>query len=881
MSSGDEKSYFDPKLNNEALINQFKRLLRETMEPIQDRLERLESSQGHSKTINRKTPSRENYDSNSEEEELIQQPRREQKRSDDALKEVKIKIPTFQGTSDPAVYLEWEQRIEMVFECQYYTEEQKVKLATFEFTDYAMVWWDQERTSRRRCRAPAEIGHIQSQCPNRHTMILLYSGEVVTDDEKEYKNMPPLCEDSDDSVEEIVTSDAIGVTLVTMRALTTQSKVDEAQRENMFYTCCYVKDKTCSLIIDSGSCTNVASALMVEKLALPTLRHPLPYKLQWLNESGEVRVTKQVVIPFRIGKYENEVLCDVVPMHASHILLGRSWQYDKKTSHDGFTNKYSFIHNGRKVTLAPLSPQQVQEDQARLQKEHELVTAQRAKEKAEGQKAKDPAANDKQIVLHESAKEGKKRQNLLAKCRDIRRVLLSKQPIYVLYCKKVLIVTNNLLDRLPSSVVSLLQEYEDVFPKEIPSDLPPIRGIEHRIDFIPGASLPNKSVYRMGPEETKEIQRQVDELLDKGWTRESMSPCVVPVILVPKKEGTWRMCVDCRAVNNIMLVFLGYVVSAQGIRVDESKVIAINEWPIPKSVGVVRSFHGLASFYRWFVKDFSTIAAPLAAIIKKDEKFHWGIEQDKAFQLLKHKLTHAPLLSLPNFDRTFEIKCDTSCVGIGAVLMQEGRPIAYFSEKLNGAALNYSTYDKELYALVRALETWRYTLLTVLDTKLLGFDFIKELLTDLDFSSMFKTCQDGGHAQRRNKLQPRGDGPFRVLERINDNAYKLELPGEYGVSSTFNVADLSPYLADDEVDLRINLSQEEGNDEVEGLTLQVEQLKVPLGPMKRARAKKVKESLQALVRAVQDQVGVPRAIEGMEEARVINVLVNKGEENSS
>ena len=118
MSSGDEKSYFDPKLNNEALINQFKRLLRETMEPIQDRLERLESFQGHFKSINRKTPSREDYDSNSEEEKLIRWPNREQRRSDDALKGVKIKIPTFQGTSDPAVYLEWEQRIEMVAKCE-------------------------------------------------------------------------------------------------------------------------------------------------------------------------------------------------------------------------------------------------------------------------------------------------------------------------------------------------------------------------------------------------------------------------------------------------------------------------------------------------------------------------------------------------------------------------------------------------------------------------------------------------------------------------------------------------------------------------------------------------------------------------------------------
>jgi hypothetical protein len=105
---------------------------------------------------------------------------------------------------------------------------------------------------------------------------------------------------------------------------------------------------------------------------------------------------------------------------------------------------------------------------------------------------------------------------------------------------------------LPSSIVSLLQEYEDVFPEETPYGLPPIRGIEHQIDFVPGATIPNRPAYRSNPEETKELQRQVNELLEKGHVRESMSPCVVPVLLVPKKE---RMCVDCRAINNIMVKY--------------------------------------------------------------------------------------------------------------------------------------------------------------------------------------------------------------------------------------------------------------------------------------------------------------------------------------
>jgi hypothetical protein len=118
----------------------------------------------------------------------------------------------------------------------------------------------------------------------------------------------------------------------------------------------------------------------------------------------------------------------------------------------------------------------------------------------------------------------------------------------------------------------------------------------------------------------------------------------------------------------------------------------------------------LASFYRRFVKNFSTLAAPLTEIVKKSVGFKWGSEQDRAFIEIKERLCGTPLLALLDFSKTFEIECDASGIGIGAVLMQEKRPITYFSEKLNGAALNYSTYDKELYALVRALETWQHYL---------------------------------------------------------------------------------------------------------------------------------------------------------------------------
>jgi len=110
------------------------------------------------------------------------------------------------------------------------------------------------------------------------------------------------------------------------------------------------------------------------------------------------------------------------------------------------------------------------------------------------------------------------------------------------------------------------------------------------------------------------------------------------------------------------------------------------------------------------VKDFSTIFAPLNAIVKNDVVFKWGQDQVEAFETLKEKLTKAPILALPNFTKTFEIECGASNISIGVVLLQEGHLIAYFSEKLKGSNLNYSTYDKKLYALVRALQNWQHYL---------------------------------------------------------------------------------------------------------------------------------------------------------------------------
>jgi hypothetical protein len=144
--------------------------------------------------------------------------------------------------------------------------------------------------------------------------------------------------------------------------------------------------------------------------------------------------------------------------------------------------------------------------------------------------------------------------------------------------------------------------------------------------------------------------------------------------------------------------------------VDEAKIEAIKSWPIPATLIQLQSFLGLAGFYRRFVRDFSTIAAPLNDLMKNGVPLYWGAAQEHSFNTLIDKLTHALLLQLPDFGKTFELEYDANGIGIGGVLLQEGKPIAYFSEKLSGPSLNYSTYDKELYTLVRLLETWQHYL---------------------------------------------------------------------------------------------------------------------------------------------------------------------------
>ncbi|KAK1633198.1 hypothetical protein QYE76_007513 [Lolium multiflorum] len=157
--------------------------------------------------------------------------------------------------------------------------------------------------------------------------------------------------------------------------------------------------------------------------------------------------------------------------------------------------------------------------------------------------------------------------------------------------------------------------------------------------------------------------------------------------------------------------FLGHVLSAGGIAVDPSKIKTVEEWKAPTTQTEVRVFLRLAGYYRRFVEGFSSIARPMTQLLKKDKKFEWTDKCEESFQQLKTRLTSAPILIMPDIAKPFDVYCDASKIGLGCVLMQEGKVISYLSRQLKQHEQNYPTHDLELAAVVLALKVWRHYLM--------------------------------------------------------------------------------------------------------------------------------------------------------------------------
>ncbi|GJZ19501.1 reverse transcriptase domain-containing protein [Tanacetum coccineum] len=201
----------------------------------------------------------------------------------------------------------------------------------------------------------------------------------------------------------------------------------------------------------------------------------------------------------------------------------------------------------------------------------------------------------------------------------------------------------------------------------------------------------------------------IDDILIYSKTKEDHEVHLGLVLELLRKEKLYAKFSKCEFWLQ-EVHFLGHVVNQNGIHVDPSKIEAVKNWKTPTTPSEIRSFLGLAGYYRRFIANFSKIAKPLTSLTQKNQKYVWGVEQEEAFQTLKNNLCDAPILTLPDGVEDFVVYCDASNQGLGCVLMQRGKVIAYASRQLKTHEKNYTTHDLELGAVVFALKTWRHYL---------------------------------------------------------------------------------------------------------------------------------------------------------------------------
>ncbi|GJV01258.1 putative reverse transcriptase domain-containing protein [Tanacetum coccineum] len=241
-------------------------------------------------------------------------------------------------------------------------------------------------------------------------------------------------------------------------------------------------------------------------------------------------------------------------------------------------------------------------------------------------------------------------------------------------------------------VVPFVRDFPEVFPEDL-SGIPPARQVQFQIDLVLDkfviVFIDDILIYLKNKEEHEEHLKLILELLKKEELYAKFSKCE---FWIPKVQ------------------FLRHVIDSKGIHVDPAKIESIKDWASPKSPTEIRQFLGLAGYYRRFIEGFSKIAKSMTKLTQKNVKFDWGEKEEAAFQLIKQKLCSAPILALPKGSENFVVYCDASHKGLGAVLMQNEKVIAYASRQLKIHEKNYTTHDLELGAVVFALKMWRHYL---------------------------------------------------------------------------------------------------------------------------------------------------------------------------
>jgi hypothetical protein len=279
----------------------------------------------------------------------------------------------------------------------------------------------------------------------------------------------------------------------------------EKERIELFHIRVVSKHTKIDTLFDTRSQANLISEETVKKLKLEKIPHPKPYPLGWICDNAKLQVTRRCKLRFSItAHFVNEVELDFIPLDICGIVLGSPYLYDKKAIFHCHENKYHFFNNGVEYIVRTHT----------------------------------------------------KKMNLsLVNAGQMKRLVNSSKNFVLLMIKLKNDIKNEAFQgcdtSLKSDLYEVVNQYDEMFKE--PKGLPPKRGIQHEIQLQEDCPLPNIGMYRMSIMENAEIKKQIQELLDKGVIVPRSSPCGSPIVLVPKKDGTWRMCVDFRALNKITI----------------------------------------------------------------------------------------------------------------------------------------------------------------------------------------------------------------------------------------------------------------------------------------------------------------------------------------